>query len=233
MGGEVVKKPPRMSELLEAEAKARGVSTTEMISDAERRQAETARAYERVPMDEVRSFFASMAEDDDSTSLHRSGFVVSPKPAPPPPTPIRPTVKPIGVNDFDAAIAQIEARAESPIERLLGVAIVRAAERCRMMHDHILINGWVLECQSWIGRKYRADFELAPTSGAGIVVEADGHAFHEKTPEQAGNDRARDNWMQVRGYRVLRFTGTQITRHAERCALDVFACMRTVMDGWR
>lgn len=219
-----MKKPPRISKLLDAEAKARGIDTATLIDEAERRRIETSRAYELVPPGEVRSFFASFILDDD-------------KATPPAPatltrvTPIRPDVKPRAIRDVDAAIADIESMAESPIEVKLGVAIVRgAASFSRIPGMGVgIVNGWLLEPQSPIGA-FRADFELAPTSGAGIVIEADGHAFHERTAEQATRDRSRDRWMATRGYTVLRFTGTEITRNAERCALDVFSCMRVIME---
>lgn len=59
------------------------------------------------------------------------------------------------------------------------------------------------------------DFELD------IAVEADGHIFHEKTPEQARRDRTRERLIAALGYRVLRFTGSEINASAGRCAMEV------------
>jgi len=42
------------------------------------------------------------------------------------------------------------------------------------------------------------------------VVECDGHEFHERTKEQAVRDRKRDRRLQAKGYRVFRFTGSEI-----------------------
>lgn len=43
-----------------------------------------------------------------------------------------------------------------------------------------------------------------------LVVECDGHEFHERTKEQAARDRSRDRRLQSAGYTVFRFTGAEI-----------------------
>jgi hypothetical protein len=50
-----------------------------------------------------------------------------------------------------------------------------------------------------------------------VIVEADGHQFHERTVEQASNDR------RLTRYRipVLRFTGTDVVRGSEEFAQEV------------
>ncbi len=60
-----------------------------------------------------------------------------------------------------------------------------------------------------------------------IVVECDGHDFHERTKEQARRDKQRDRFLQSKGYRVLRFTGSELWADAEACAdelIEQFAC---------
>ncbi|MFC3229373.1 endonuclease domain-containing protein [Marinibaculum pumilum] len=54
-----------------------------------------------------------------------------------------------------------------------------------------------------------------------VVVECDGHKFHERTKEQARRDRSRDRWMTSKGIKILRFTGSEIYRDADRCANEV------------
>jgi very-short-patch-repair endonuclease len=54
-----------------------------------------------------------------------------------------------------------------------------------------------------------------------VVVECDGHEFHEKTKEQAQRDKARDRFFQAEGYHVLRFTGSELYRDALACAEEV------------
>lgn len=53
------------------------------------------------------------------------------------------------------------------------------------------------------------------------VVECDGHAYHERTKEQAQRDRSRDRRLQEEGYRVFRFTGSELYRDPLGCAREV------------
>ncbi len=73
---------------------------------------------------------------------------------------------------------------------------------------------------------YRVDFLLVlvlPEGRrvVGVVVECDGHDFHERTKEQAKRDRGMDRALTAAGFRVLRFTGSEIYRDAVRCAKEV------------
>lgn len=56
-----------------------------------------------------------------------------------------------------------------------------------------------------------------------IVVECDGHDFHERTADQAGKDKSRDRRLTALGFRVLRFTGRELHRNIEKCMDDVNA----------
>jgi len=51
-----------------------------------------------------------------------------------------------------------------------------------------------------------------------VVVECDGHEFHERTKEQAARDRSRDRSSQTKGHKVMRFTGSEIWADAFACA---------------
>lgn len=50
-----------------------------------------------------------------------------------------------------------------------------------------------------------------------LAVELDGHDFHERTKEQAKRDKSRDRDLNRLGWRVLRFTGSEVFGDAERC----------------
>lgn len=63
-----------------------------------------------------------------------------------------------------------------------------------------------------------------------IVVECDGHDFHERTKEQAQRDKARDRELLMMGYRVLRFTGSEIYKDAIRCAVEVDALFNCLLS---
>lgn len=51
-----------------------------------------------------------------------------------------------------------------------------------------------------------------------MVIECDGHNFHERTKAQAKRDRKRDRILQSLGYVVFRFTGSEIWRNPLQCA---------------
>lgn len=80
--------------------------------------------------------------------------------------------------------------------------------------------------QPMLDGKYRADFLLVAKyeyseKRSLIVIECDGHDFHERTKEQAARDRQRDRDMTAAGYKVFRFTGSEIWRDAGGCAAEV------------
>jgi len=77
--------------------------------------------------------------------------------------------------------------------------------------------------QAKIGQ-YRVDFLLwfrCKRHVAGIVVECDGHAFHERTKEQAARDKSRDRDLLLAGFPVMRFTGSEIYADPIACAEQV------------
>lgn len=77
-----------------------------------------------------------------------------------------------------------------------------------------------------IGR-YRADLVIAceivdeENGWTSLVVECDGHDFHDRTPEQASRDRARDRLFQSLGFTVFRFTGSDINTRGDDCAQEI------------
>lgn len=92
-------------------------------------------------------------------------------------------------------------------------------------------------CQHQVGR-YRVDFLLTghevsinPDDRNGplvilpagsVLVECDGHDFHERTKEQAKRDRQRDRDLQRAGFQVFRFTGSEIFADPFKCAEEAF-----------
>lgn len=54
-------------------------------------------------------------------------------------------------------------------------------------------------------------------STARIAVEIDGHEFHERTKEQAARDKFRDRKLVRDGFRVVRFTGSEVFANVGSC----------------
>lgn len=91
-----------------------------------------------------------------------------------------------------------------------------------------------LRFQEQIG-DYRVDFLALPAveSNKKIVIECDGHNFHERTKEQAQRDKKRDRDLQSSGYSVFRFTGSELWRDPEKCANEISDVLmsRSVKNG--
>lgn len=77
---------------------------------------------------------------------------------------------------------------------------------------------------------YRVDFLLWFAKGRhveGIAVECDGHAFHEKTKEQAARDKKRDRSILAAGFPMLRFSGSEIFRDVLGCVGQIHNALTT------
>ncbi len=84
--------------------------------------------------------------------------------------------------------------------------------------------------------EYRADFVIGLyqyPARTRIVVECDGHDFHERTKEQAAHDRKRDRAFQAKGFVVFRFTGSELYRNAFKCADEVCSHLILIHSGDR
>jgi very-short-patch-repair endonuclease len=51
-----------------------------------------------------------------------------------------------------------------------------------------------------------------------LIVECDGHDFHERTKEQSSRDKSRDRALTTLGYEIFRFTGSELWRDPWGCA---------------
>lgn len=74
-------------------------------------------------------------------------------------------------------------------------------------------------------RSYRVDFLLAAEYPQGnivkIIVECDGHDYHERTKDQAKSDKSRDRDLVANGYAVFRFTGSELHKSPFKCSQEV------------
>lgn len=103
----------------------------------------------------------------------------------------------------------------------------------RLLDQRRLIDVPSLICrpQAQIGN-WRVDFLIhaydfarhgGPAGWKKLIVECDGHDFHERTKEQAAKDRSRDRDAQLADIAILRFTGSELHR-------DAWGCVRQVAD---
>jgi hypothetical protein len=54
-----------------------------------------------------------------------------------------------------------------------------------------------------------------------VVVEVDGHDYHERTSGQASSDNRRDRALQRLGISVFRFTATDVLRNSAHAAREI------------
>jgi len=119
--------------------------------------------------------------------------------------------------------------AQSPIEELFLAAVYASnidwgdspvhIYMAQYTEDATRFEGDHLWTQAQIG-SYRVDFlfeRIGPRDTRRVIVECDGHDWHEKTKEQATSDKARDRYLVAKGFKVLRFTGSELYRDPVCC----------------
>lgn len=116
-------------------------------------------------------------------------------------------------------------RCESPIERLFLCAL---ENDCCFLQEcdgvSFFADGYLITPQLQVDQ-YRVDVAIERVDGQRrepfLVIELDGHDFHERTKEQAQRDKSRDRKLQALGWKVLRFTGSEVYRDPAACCLEV------------
>jgi very-short-patch-repair endonuclease len=116
---------------------------------------------------------------------------------------------------------------ESPIEQLFMVAINLVAEfnlvRLSIAGTFDDRTDDLLVIPQWQIGTYRADFALRqhPIDKI-VVVELDGHEFHDRDERQRRYEKRRDRFFTASGYSVLHFTGSEIVKDPCAGALEAF-----------
>jgi very-short-patch-repair endonuclease len=78
-------------------------------------------------------------------------------------------------------------------------------------------------------KNYRVDFLITYKDDQNnifkLVVECDGHNYHERTKEQARKDKSRDRDFLRIGIPTIRFTGAEIYEDSSECAHEIFGVL--------
>lgn len=134
---------------------------------------------------------------------------------------------------------------ESPIEIALGCALIWT-DRLTFQFDGLIVadcscisgehpcfdpktDRLLVPQYPWRGR--RIDFALFELKNT-IFIECDGHDYHERTPLQAGRDRRKDREVQLDGFHILRFTGTEINQDPIGCAKQIWDFNFSLSTAW-
>ena len=93
------------------------------------------------------------------------------------------------------------------------------------------------------GKTYYADFVFdsdylkedgnIPENALKLVIECDGHEFHEKTKEQVKRGNERDYNLKIAGYDILHFSGSQIYNEPMTCAKKVYEYIKNKTGEWK
>lgn len=92
------------------------------------------------------------------------------------------------------------------------------------------------------GKEYRADFILVfseslsarglePINNVKLLIECDGHDFHEKTKDQVARDNDRDLDLKNEGYDIIHFSGSQIFNDPMGCVEKAVSCFKKKIGG--
>lgn len=134
------------------------------------------------------------------------------------------------IRDWLLARYPASAKCESPIESLFFSAL----EHMKGNRTLPAAESFEMQQQVAIGQ-YRADFMFSIIDPAEqmkrLVIELDGHDFHERTKEQAARDKARDRYMTGQGIQVMRFSGSEIWGNPFACAEEVFTRCFVIRHG--
>jgi very-short-patch-repair endonuclease len=130
----------------------------------------------------------------------------------------------------------VDSEITSPIEHIFFVALHVIAQA-----NYVELNPEPIECRDGWARgpgihlysqfkvsKYKVDFLLENVSVgsvsktfAPVIVELDGHDFHDKDKAQRAYEKARDRHLVKNGYRVLHFTGSEVVKDPYKVAHEV------------
>lgn len=130
----------------------------------------------------------------------------------------------------------------SPIEQLFFVAIQTMAraewidlnpEPWELRGEMMPGLGLHIFQQHKVG-KYRVDFlikrvwrdcvdfgQRGQDRSSSVIVELDGHAFHDRDKQQRSYEKARDRFLQREGFKVLHYTGSDVNADPYRIAHEV------------
>ena len=122
----------------------------------------------------------------------------------------------------------------SPIEQLFYIAFKAIRETADINWEAACKHGagWEVDIEpQWSVGTYRADFkmqlvnyEICETKDE-VLIELDGHKFHDKDETQRRYEKKRDRYLQSQGYRVLHFTGKEVTDDPYRVAQEAIALL--------
>lgn len=117
---------------------------------------------------------------------------------------------------------------KSPIEEMFAVCLEIKLSEIRDQFFYELFEFTVQEKINVNDKTYYADFYFNSSDKCFVkaekdiklIVECDGHEFHEKTKEQVERGNERDLNLRMNGYDIIHFSGSQIYKNPKKCVSD-------------
>jgi very-short-patch-repair endonuclease len=135
----------------------------------------------------------------------------------------------------------------TPIERIMYAILMN----CHNGMNYVVLAGedsYPYHIFSYVGSqvkigKYTCDFLIETSINdknnhntthtvSKIVIECDGHDFHEKTKEQAARDKKRDRFIVSKGYKLLRYSGSEIYNNFESIIDEIDEILEDDIRNW-
>lgn len=127
---------------------------------------------------------------------------------------------------------------DSPLEALFWIWWEALALDYLWLRDEIVlerqtavtIDGqtFLLDFVVTVGSTFTDYVKLAHLTWPNIAVEVDGHAFHERTPDQVALRDRRDRLLQQAHWKVFHFSWTEFTDAPETCVDEVWGYVSTI-----
>lgn len=122
----------------------------------------------------------------------------------------------------------VDSNLSSPIEDLFYIALKLQCASVFVDINPGKNHGLFVTPQAQIG-KYRVDFLIEfhhkKGTNAPVIVELDGHAFHDKDKHQRSYEKARDRFLVKSGYKVLHFTGSDVNADPHKVVFEVLSTL--------
>lgn len=157
-----------------------------------------------------------------------------------------------GIASSGSWLASDDSHGDTPIERLFFAALFLAIMHCEQEYftavrlvpldaferwkdapdldretifisRQVDIAGWRVDFLIHVFADWSREDRPGSMGWNRLIVECDGHDFHERTKEQAARDRDRDRQAQLSGIEIFRFTGSELWRDPLGCADQVIA----------
>lgn len=132
----------------------------------------------------------------------------------------------LGVAERAYAAMKANEKADSPIESILGAAIMlcfqKGGKPLALSHEPSSAASGLLLIPQFKWLIYRSDWAIYnPKTTGALLIECDGKEFHSG-PERIAHDAKKDQSAHDLGFLTMRFTGSQIHRNADGCAAEIF-----------